>query len=268
MIRHPNGNEYKVVYLDTNVISEFVNNTKYTAKNFLERYAMGEYAFVTSVFNIYELSKTYPDFQNKMEKSFGIIPLGISIGIPEINQYEKSGVLLGNNLITFAVGIKPLFNLNIGDLIKWFDGKLKKDVTNREGAIESEIEEWLLRRQAPKASWQKEFDVNLLDSMNEIYRRYKSYTPIENLGVYKSLEVAAYVKNQFIYNSSKSIERNSILDSYNVAVAPYVDVYITEKTVGAWLVSAKERFVYLKDVDIIKLSDLFAPESQTFLQKH
>lgn len=260
MIKHPNGNEYKVVYLDTNIISDFVSNTNYTAKNFLERYAMGGYCFATSVFNIYELSKTYPDFQAKMENTFGLIPLGILVGIPQINQYEKSCIPIGNDLITFAVGIKPPFKLNINDLIKKFAGEMKEDITNREVTLQLEVEEWLIKRQTPKGSWQKEFDFNLLSSMNEIYRRYKSYTPIESLGVYKSLETAAYIKNQFIYNTNQPIKRNSIIDSYNVAVAPYVDVYVTEKTVGAWLVSAKEKFAYLNGVEIVKLSDLFTTE--------
>jgi hypothetical protein len=59
----------------------------------------------------------------------------------------------------------------------------------------------------------------------------------------------------FIHNSSKPLEINSVIDSYNAAYFPYVEVYITEKTVGAWLENSKNKFSFVKEKIIYKISD-------------
>jgi len=106
--------------------------------------------------------------------------------------------------------------------------------------------------------WIQNFDKNLLRSMNESFRLAENYFPITELGRYKSLEMFAFIKNMFISNKPKDIGKNSIIDAYNASFLPYVKVYVTESTVGAWIEKeAKKRFSYLSDIDVIKLSDLF-----------
>lgn len=92
--------------------------------------------------------------------------------------------------------------------------------------------------------------------MNEIFRFEENYFEITQLGKYKSLEVMAFIKNQFIYESKKEIRINSIIDTYNCSILPYIDIYITEKTVSSWLRKAKNKFEYISDKQIIKISDL------------
>lgn len=259
MITLPYGKKYKIVYLDTNAISEFINNTKYFGKNFLLNYANGEYCFATSVFNVLELNETGAYFKNKFINNFGLIPLGICQGKEQILEYEKNNVDLGNNIFMFAIGIKPLFNGDINDLFYEINKtEMQKIINQRNNIIDKEINEWkFIRREKSNPRWQKKFDVNILETMNAICKNYENYEKVNNLGKYKSLEISAYIRNLFIHNTNNMIDRNSIIDSYNVCIFPYVDVYITERTVGNWLKSSKDKFSYLKEKHVFKISEFF-----------
>lgn len=59
-----NRTDYKIVYLDTNAISEMSKNYKNTLKNLFEKFyftdfnSKHKYAFATSVYNLKELSNS------------------------------------------------------------------------------------------------------------------------------------------------------------------------------------------------------------------
>ena len=79
MITFSNGRLYKLVYIDTNIINEISKNTNKLGKNFFLKYVNGEYMFVTSAFNVYELSKSKGESKNKIIQIFNNIPLGITL---------------------------------------------------------------------------------------------------------------------------------------------------------------------------------------------
>ena len=97
----------------------------------------------------------------------------------------------------------------------------------------------------------------MLKSMNETFRIYGNYFEIKKLGQYCSLEVLAYIKNQFMYCSQKNININSVIDAYNTSFLPYVEEYVTERTVASWLEMSKRKLTYLKQKKILKLSELY-----------
>ena len=99
--------------------------------------------------------------------------------------------------------------------------------------------------------------MNILKSMNETFKIYDNYFEIIELGKYYSLEVLAYIKNQFIFCSQKDININSVIDAYNSSFLPYVEEYITERTAGSWLEMSKAKLSFLKNKRIIKLSELY-----------
>ena len=89
MITFPNGHAYKLVYLDTNAINEIAKNTSFTGKNFLLNYVNGQYAFVTSTFNIYELSKAKGSSYDAITRFFDEFPLLVSCTYPQLVEFEK-----------------------------------------------------------------------------------------------------------------------------------------------------------------------------------
>lgn len=107
-----NGNEYKLVYLDTNAISEISKNYNNTFINFFEYFNFfkqgdcDRYALVTTVYNLHELNKTRSEYKNKIIEKFDLIPILIFEAFPQIVTTE----LNNDDYIMFATGAKPLMN--------------------------------------------------------------------------------------------------------------------------------------------------------------
>lgn len=92
--------------------------------------------------------------------------------------------------------------------------------------------------------------------MNEYCERYFTDLRINELNIFKSLEVHTYIKNEFIHGTKINIEMNSIIDSFNVAYTPYVDAFVTEKFIGKKLEKeVKKKLDYLKDLEVYYISD-------------
>ena len=228
MLILPNGHSYKLVYLDTNIINEIAKNTNFTGRNFLLNYANGEYAFVTSVFNIYELSRAKGKSYDAVTRFFDVLPLLVGSTYPQLIEFEK---------------IAPQFQDAISEMYKNF---------------KKELVVWEMDRKSAHPNWMQNFEECLLASMNNSFRLSRNYFPISHLGQYKSLEIYSFIKNQFIHSTNKPITLNSIIDAYNASFLPYTDIYVTERTVGSWLeASAKRKFDYIQDVEIVKLSMLY-----------
>jgi len=250
-----NGREYKLTYIDTNVLSEFVNNTLNFSKNFSNKYFDGKHILVTSPFNIMELNETQKDFIEKAIEMYQF-PLGILNGLEMICEYERNYLDIGHDIIIFVV--YSLFQTTFRDLMKMINNDVvKKDWNNRKLRINEEIKEWEQKKLYKNEKWQKEYKTEIEKSMQEIVAHFPKPFQINSINSLKSLELVAYVKNMFINNKNESIKQNSIIDSYNVANLYYVDEYITERTVASWLNMAKDRFKEIKNKEIIKLSDFY-----------
>ncbi|MBQ8738295.1 MAG: hypothetical protein IJZ04_02235 [Clostridia bacterium] len=253
-----NGKNYNLVYLDTNALSEFVNNTNGFSKNFLLKFIDGRHMLVTSVFNIMELNKTQNNFKEKIKTSLGNLPLGILTNIEQLCEYEKNQVPVKNDIIMFAVGNKPLFNVGIDDLFYFLEDSTTKVLEQRrKNQLEKELLEWKAQRGAKNVKWQSDFNNTLINTMMQITTYFPTSFTLSQLQNCYSLQVCSYIRNMFIHNSTKDLELNSIIDSYNAAYLPYVEAYVTERTVGAWLENAKNKFNCIKEKTIYKISGFF-----------
>lgn len=254
-----NGHQYKLVYIDTNCINEISKNTKGVGRNFLERYADGKHMFVTSCFNIYELSKSNGESRKVIVDIFGNLPLAIIYVFPQTIILEEQYTDLYEKIIMLTIGMKPLFKTQLNDIFKSMNGpEWQKTFQKMNYNFQKEIK--YCNDNRSNCNWQKDFSNNLLKTMKDSLNIYLKNENINSFGKYKSLEIFSYVKNQFIYNSSKKIEMNSVIDWYNASALPYVEEYITERTVGSWLEMAKNKFEYIKEKKIIKISNLYDEE--------
>lgn len=259
MLTFPNGNVYKLVYIDTNVINDISKNTKLTGKNFLTNFITGDFAFVTSAFNIYEIFKTRGESRRAITNFLDAFPLMICQNYPQLVEFEKIAPIFDPQMILFATGPRPLFQTQISLLLITMetDSSFCLALNKMHNNFYQELMLWR-SAQTPK-SWLQNFNNNLLFSMNESFKLANNYFEVTELGKYKSLEVFSFVKNQFVYSTSKPIEYNSIIDAYNASFLPYVDVYITERTVSSWIENiAKKKLHYLNDIVVIKISDLYS----------
>lgn len=257
MITFPSGNTYQLVYLDTNSLNYIAKNTFETTKNFLCKYCLnGDYMFVTTAYNLFELFKTKYESRNSIIKFFNLFPLVIINTYPKLIEYEKRTDGFHQDMVLFAMGAKSFFNTQIEDFITMYDnGKFDVTISFMEKDFNKELAHW--NSVKSNSQWMKCFDKSLMDSMNNLFKYSSNYFTITKLGKYKSLEIYAFIANQFINSKNGKKEINSIIDAYNASILPYVDVYITENSVGAWLEMAQNKFSYLKDKKIIKIGSLF-----------
>ena len=114
------------------------------------------------------------------------------------------------------------------------------------------------KRKNPNSQWQKQFKQNLINAMKGTVASFIDLEVDKYYDNYKALKIYALIKNMFINNYTKELKINSIIDSYNAAYLPYIDIYIIERTVGSWLNEAKGRFPFIQKKEIIKLSNLFS----------
>ncbi len=115
MIHEINGHQYRIAYLDTNALTYFVKYDEF-AVELLKKYTFNNYAFATNVFNILELYKTEQDFHLKIAKRLDNYPLLVLNDYANIVNIENNSKVDVSNLVAFAVGIKPLFNISFSDL--------------------------------------------------------------------------------------------------------------------------------------------------------
>lgn len=251
MIEFPNGNKYKLIYLDTNVINEIAKNTRFCGKNFWKN-KCNDYMYVTSAFNIYELSKAKNESRNKIIEIFDIIPLGVISTFPQLLEFEEINPKFDYRMIMFATGMKPLFNTQFHDMIKICDTpETRNYIELMQTNIRNEIDECNIFRDTCKIKDTNKrvnkIIENTLDKYNKRYIKSK----------YRSLEVLSSIKDKFIFVKKDEITQNSVIDYWNTSVLPYVDEYITERTVASWINELKIKYDYLKDKKIYKISEFF-----------
>lgn len=246
-----NGTDYKIIYLDTNAISEMSKNYKNTLKNLFEKFYFTDfnskykYAFATSVYNLKELSNS-TKYRDEIIKTFNVFPLLIIEAFPGI--VDK--VLNNEDIFLFAIGMKPLFNIDISDIFMMLDSDIFNDTNFQfENHITQEIINW---KEA------KEKKLKEKDIFNNSYKIYNIYN--NNVDICfntKCAKIFTFIKTYFLYKKSENIIRNSVIDSFNASVAPFVDIYIGERTVTAWLKESKNKYNFMKEVEFLKISEFY-----------
>lgn len=245
-----NGNKYKLVYLDTNAISEISKNYNNTFINFFEYFNFfkqgncDRYALVTTVYNLHELNKTREEYKNKIIEKFDLIPVLIFESFPQIITTE----LNMDDYIMFATGPKPLMNNQFSTVFHQIT-KIEEENKTLNSNLMKEITMWNKER------------INSLDFktlFSDSYSFYNTHnSDYDLLYKSKSSKIFSYVKYHFIYEKSKTIDENSIIDSYNASIAPFVDVYVGERSITAWLEKSKDKYDFMKNVECIKISKFY-----------
>lgn len=246
-----NGTNYKIIYLDTNAISEMSKNYKETSKNLFERFYFTDpnsncnYAFATSAYNLKELSNSIK-YRDEMLKIFNLIPLLIIEAFPGI--IDK--VLNKEDIFLFGIGIKPLFNTSLNDIFRMLESDDFKDANMQfENNISQEINNW---------NEAKTKNLKGKDIFNNSYKIYNIHN--NNIDICfstKCAQIFTFIKTYFLYKKSEPIVKNSIIDSFNASVAPFVDIYIGERTVTSWLKESKHKYGFMKEVEIFKISEFY-----------
>lgn len=170
MITFPNGHTYKLVYLDTNALNYIAKNTHETAKNFLIKFCLnGDYMFVTSAFNLYELFNAKYESRKKIIEFFNKFPLGMIDIYPQLIEFEKIKEGFQKDMISFVIGVEGIFDTQIEHLLSAFDkGSFYKSISIMKESFEKELSYWNSVEQ--NTQWMKNFNKSLIDSMNHLFK--------------------------------------------------------------------------------------------------
>ncbi len=250
MLKLPNGHKYKLVYLDTNAISEISKNYKNAFINFFEHFNYFEsencqgYILVTTVYNMFELNNAREEYKNKIIEKFDLIPTFIVEAFPQIIITE----LNGEDFIMFSTGAKPLFHNQFSTVFNQINELNSNDKTLN-NHLNSELSIWKNDRKSKKSL------KNLFESSYRLYDANKyDYNMLYSS---RSAKIFSYIKYQFLYETKSSISENSIIDSYNTCVAPFVDVYVGERSIISWLEKAKVQYDFMTNIECIKISKFY-----------
>lgn len=250
MLKLPNGHEYKLVYLDTNAISEISKNCHNCFKNFFEYFnffnsnSCQRYALITTVYNMIELNKAREEYKSKIIEKFDFIPVFIAEGFPQLVSTE----LNKDDFIMFATGVKPLLNNQFSTIFNQLNDINDKDKSFKSN-LNSELSIWNNDRIIKKDMFK------LFENSYSIYNTYNhDYKFLYNS---KSAKIFSYIKYHFLYEKKQLIDENSIIDSYNASLAPFVDVYVGERTVTSWLEKSKDKYDFMTHVECIKISKFY-----------
>lgn len=255
-----NNNEYKILYLDTNALTYFIKYDEF-AEVLLTKYVLNKYTLATNVFNVMELYQTEPDFHDKIQKKLDDYPLLILNDYVNIVNTENKNRVDISNLVLFAVGIKPLFQVSFSDF-KIMIEQSSKQIEIRQAILNREKDDWRKKKTNSNPQWQRQYNKNMKETMDQLLKSFKLDFQVDVLGKYKSLECMAFIKNKFCNEKPTDlIKNNSILDMYNVAVYPYVDAYITERTVGSWLKEFTNKCTF-QCPNVLLISDIYKPSKK------
>ncbi|HRF70185.1 MAG TPA: hypothetical protein PKV66_02010 [Candidatus Pelethenecus sp.] len=249
-----NGEEKRIVLFDTNCLSEIINNKGTFIKNLLERFNPKEYVYAITYYNIIELYHRDENSKKKIKEFLSHLPilLFVDIGNVIVEEYKNCNVIAEKLIMTSLCDLDN-FNVSIYDYFSFLDRNTDSGFFDR---MDKLALKWMEEREKANKNWKEKFTENLLQEMNECSQQFFNDLSITTIGKYKSLEVQAYIKNEFITQTNQEIKRNSVIDSYNASYIPYVDAFITERFVGSIIQQAKKKLKYLT-LEICKISELY-----------
>lgn len=269
-----NGNHYKLVLLDTNIIRETVKNidksntTNKVATNLMVKLFSNKCIPCYSFYNVLEI-KPYGDLFKNFLSVFKHIPSMMfypysEIITEEFKAYKNNKYLEITGKIAFALNCEEY---NPETTIEFFlENESGKNMFNtltpeyiREH-LEDIRQTWLKGKRDIKKKYGKDIDIK------EIKKDYTNINISSLLGInivdekvdLNKLPASMMMLYSFFHRIclKKDITLNDVMDVTISAIAPYVDIVITENFQAEVYKQAKNHIPQLKNLEILRLSDL------------
>jgi hypothetical protein len=271
-------NDYKLLFMDTNVLREVVTNTNYKGKSFFEKFYAShkpQYIICFSILNIIEL-KPYADIYKKFMEFFTDIPCLLLypqkiIIQEEYDAYKHKRSFDIKKIICYAFSplkndkdenfesflnkldsdenILSVFKSEIYDLSaiveSWNNQRRRKvDLLHRLGYPADLIQDGYLKK------FEKETIVKDLNNRNIKLDYDSDYTK------FPSLRIMEYSQFARVYQTKKKITKNDVMDVMLSSVIPYVDSVITENFQANVYKKAKSIIPEISSLEIYTLKEL------------
>lgn len=243
MFTFPNGSQYKLLLLDTNILSNICKNKNGEKENFISRFIDKKYAPCIAFQSILEIYNAEPKGESALFESFikvfSEIPTLLlypyrSLTSQEIEVYlgEKSEVDLASIINAFsAFGKDKTYDFEYWILTMISRLQSTIDLTDTE--IKSEARNWQSERSYYKSkhipvlypAYEKQFFSIFFDSECPALLK-ATFNPQS----FKAIRMMCVTKYDRIHGkSNKSVGANDICDTIISAYIPYMDAIMMEK---------------------------------------
>ena len=265
--RFPNGSEYKLLLLDTNVLSNIAKNRNGELEILLSRFLLNKYAPCFSFQSILELRKSSlngkTDLYQKFNEIFSVIPcLTIlpyrTITNQEINKHIHPAADIDLNLALHA--FSPFGKDDSYDFDK-FIGTLLSKLIHTVNAEENEVEKTVASWVNERLFYQKRHQKLLYNTFETKF--FKEFLMIEkpelsdsklNPNDFPAIKMMCITKFNRVHVSKKSIGVNDVYDVLISAAIPYMDAIVTEKHQVEVLKQNEQKLKALQKIEKYTLS--------------
>jgi hypothetical protein len=271
-----NGNKYKLVLLDTNIIQKIVSDPSYASK-------LQERFFITQPLSIFCLSfDNVIELRNKRQTDnaridiydyfvsyFSKVPCLLFFPYRCLFQEELS-VAIQNATLQINENIANAFipdsNKLEYNLKKWLEYAFSTNSCQLVTIIQEELKEmpnvaisWMKQRSQQQLSSSR-FRELLKTQEESIVLSFLSRCGINTEGIdfkrFPAARTMLYSQSQRVHFTKKHLVSNDVMDVFISAYAPYVDVVITEKYQADVYMKAKKVIPELSMLGIFTLSDI------------
>lgn len=260
-----NGNDYKLIALDTNAIREIILNNYCTGYTFFKKYysdSNGYFAICFSIYNIIELRNKIDIFPKFIE-FFCKFPTFVFFPHKSILEYEHRYYLNRTTKISkneIMISFTPLGKNDSYDF-RYF-------IENVFNSLKTEIHDFVDCLSDVALSWEDQRKNNTIESSDEFYRREESkavrkFLKFYNIKLfndydYKKFPSARIIEySQFcrVHKTTKNIKSNDVMDVVISAIAPYVDVIITENFQASVYITARKSIHEIENLEVHKIKE-------------
>lgn len=265
-----NGTTYKLLLVDTNIISEAIKNKNQEMRRLLEWTSAEKFIICFSVFTILELRKVPILYKNFLD-IFSVIPCIILKSHEQLLQDEVSKYPETKDINPINVGFAGMLaKANLKETLKMaFENDQiardeKKWVSNRESIVEG-IEE-LVKNFPPdngKYSREKIREFIELAGFQQLALRQKDFVKsfIDSGGAididaFPSIKITAFTVFYKFYIDQRSSKISDAFDILIFSSIPYVDAVITESHFVDAIKKIKSQDDFIKEIEAYTIKQL------------
>jgi hypothetical protein len=266
-----NGTTYKLVQLDTNVVSNILKAESDLLKNILDKYSPDEYILSFSPFTVIEIIQR-SDLLDKFCQFFSIVPSIVLKGYEQIREYECDSY---DSDVEFDIGLLSFTSLKKTGIFP--DPKdIRRVITDKKVTLLEDA--WLADRSKilngiqnlvknyqPKGEKYTEAEIKHFVKMVS-YQQVEMLRPgwfsncEINFDDFQANRMPSFVMMSFLvfykfYSDNRKAILSDVFDLVISASFPYVEVIITEKSMFDSIQKMKKIDDFLEGIIIHKLNE-------------
>ena len=255
------GEDFNLIFLDTNALSNLISNYKNFLNNLLKKFPSENIYYIFSIYNVLEISNGDISRFESLKKIFSNNKCLMFLTYQDILQEEKrfyddNKFEYENISFSFVPNYKKEYSF------EWFIEEIFPKIKQKID-IQSEAEESLLEfynniKNSGKSykNLNEEYEIEVI---KEFLNVFGITITDENriLSTFKSCRMV----NKSIYNritqGNKILKKNDLYDAMISATFPYVDSIITESYQAEMINQIKRKIPEMKNTTIYKISEFY-----------